>query len=52
MIDVEIGHDHKFHINYAVPKITTCELNYLHIMYINIVITLHYIMYILVKTIF
>lgn len=33
MIDVEIGHDHKFNINYAVPKITTCELNYLHIMY-------------------
>lgn len=32
MIDVEIGHDHKFHI-YAVPKITTCMLYYLHIVY-------------------
>lgn len=33
MIDVEIGHDHKFHINYAVPKITTRVLYYLHIVY-------------------
>lgn len=33
MIDVEIGHDNKFHINYAVPKIMTSVLYYVHIMY-------------------
>lgn len=33
MIDVEIGYDYKFYINYVVFKIMICVLYYLYIIY-------------------